>query len=132
VPVTKDLQLDFPVDVTIDPGTVSGPSAGLAFTLTIIDELTPGSLTGDQKVAVTGTIDLEGNVGEVGGVPQKTAAAVDAGAELMLVPRAEVRQARERAGDGLTVVGVDTIDDALRALRRHGGAPIEATGKAAA
>jgi PDZ domain-containing protein len=132
VPVTKDLHLDFPVDVTIDPGQVSGPSAGLAFTLTIIDELTPGSLTGGKNVAVTGTMDLDGNVGEVGGVPQKTAAALDAGAELMLVPRAEVRQARERAGDRLPVVGVDTIDQALRALRDHGGAPVAEVGAEAA
>ena len=124
-PVTKDLKLDFPVDVTIDPGPVSGPSAGLAFTLTIIDELTPGSLTGGQKVAVTGTMDLRGNVGEVGGVPQKTAAALDAGAKLFLVPTAEVKQARARAGDDATVIGVDTIDQALRALRKHGGAPVQ-------
>jgi PDZ domain-containing protein len=132
VPVTKDLHLDFPVDITIDPGPVSGPSAGLAFTLTIIDELTPGSLTGGRNVAVTGTMDLDGHVGEVGGVPQKTAAALDAGAKLMIVPRAEVKQARERAGDGLAVVGVDTIDQALRALRQHGGVPVAGVGKAAA
>jgi Lon-like protease len=124
VPVTKDLKLDFPVDVTIDPGPVSGPSAGLAFTLTIIDELTPGSLTGGRKVAVTGTMDLGGNVGEVGGVPQKTAAALDAGATLFLVPKPEVAQAKDRAGSDATVIGVDTIDDALRALREHGGAPV--------
>ena len=123
-PVTKDLKLDFPVDVTIDPGPVSGPSAGLAFTLTIIDELTPGSLTGGQKVAVTGTMDLDGNVGEVGGVPQKTAAALDAGAKLFIVPTAEVKQAKARAGSKATVVGVNTIEGALRALREHGGAPV--------
>jgi PDZ domain-containing protein len=77
-------------------------------------------------------MDLDGNVGEVGGVRQKTAAAIDAGAKLMLVPRAEVKQARERAGDDLTVVGVDTIDQALHALREHGGAPVADVGKAAA
>jgi PDZ domain-containing protein len=132
VPVTKDLKLDFPVDITIDPGPVSGPSAGLAFTLTIIDEMTPGSLTGGQKVAVTGTMDLDGNVGEVGGVPQKTAAALDAGAKLFLVPPAEVNQAKERAGEDATVIGVKTIDDALRALREHGGAPVQKVAPAAA
>jgi PDZ domain-containing protein len=124
-PATKDLKINFPVDVTIDPGPVSGPSAGLAFTLTIIDEMTPGSLTGGQKVAVTGTMDLDGNVGEVGGVPQKTAAALDAGAKLFIVPTAEVKQAKARAGSKATVVGVDTIDEALRALREHGGAPVQ-------
>jgi len=122
---TKDLKVQFPVDVTIDPGDVSGPSAGLAFTLTIIDEMTPGSLTGGQKVAVTGTIAPDGSVGEVGGVPQKTAAAIDAGARLFLVPRAEVAQARKRAGSDLQVVGVDSLDDALRVLRAHGGAPVQ-------
>jgi PDZ domain-containing protein len=58
--------------------------------------------------------------------------ATGAGAKLMLVPRAEVKQARERAGDDLTVVGVDTIDQALHALREHGGAPVADVGKAAA
>jgi PDZ domain-containing protein len=122
---TKDLKLDFPVDVTIDPGSVSGPSAGLAFTLTIIDQLSPGNLTGGKNVAVTGTMELDGRVGEVGGVKQKTATAVDAGADLFLVPAREVRQARARAGSELEIVGVRTIDDALRALRENGGAPVE-------
>ena len=131
-PFTKNLKLDFPVEVTIDPGPVSGPSAGLAFTLTIIDEMTPGSLTGGQKVAVTGTMDLGGNVGEVGGVPQKTAAALDAGAKLFIVPTAEVQQAKARAGSAATVVGADTIEQALRALREHGGAPVQKVAPAAA
>lgn len=125
VPATKDLKYDFPVGITIDPGPVSGPSAGLAFTLAIIDEMTPGSLTGAQKVAVTGTMDTDGFVGEVGGVPQKTAAALSAGAKLFIVPKAEVKQAKARAGSAATVVGVDTIDGALRALRAHGGVPIQ-------
>jgi Lon-like protease len=124
VPSTEDLKLDFPLHVTIDPGSVTGPSAGLAFTLTLIDELSPGNLTGGKDVAVTGTMDLDGHVGEVGGVPQKTATAIGAGAKLFLVPTAEVEQARERAGSAMKVVGVRTIDDALRALREHGGAPV--------
>jgi PDZ domain-containing protein len=121
---TKDLKLEFPVDVTIDPGSVSGPSAGLAFTLTIIDKLSPGNLTGGKDIAVTGTIDLDGVVGEVGGVRQKTATAVGAGAKLFLVPSAEVGEARERAGQDMKVIGVDSIDDALRALRENGGDPV--------
>jgi PDZ domain-containing protein len=122
---TENLKMEFPVDVTIDPGAVSGPSAGLAFTLTIIDKLSPGNLTGGKNVAVTGTIELDGTIGDVGGVPQKTAAAIDAGAKLFLVPSAEVKQASERAGSSMKVVGVDTIDQALRALRRNGGDPVE-------
>ena len=61
----------FPIDVKINTQLVGGPSAGLAFTLAIIDDLTPGSLTGGRQVAVTGTIEPDGSVGEVGGVEQK-------------------------------------------------------------
>ncbi|MFM7061331.1 MAG: PDZ domain-containing protein [Actinomycetes bacterium] len=127
-PTTKDLSYDYPVDITIDPGAVSGPSAGLAFTLTIIDEMTPGSLTGRSDVAVTGTIDTDGNVGDVGGVRQKTVAALAAGARLMLVPRGEVREARARAGDRMEVVGVRTLDEAVRVLEAHGGRAVRRPG----
>jgi Lon-like protease len=64
-------------------------------------------------------------VGEVGGVPQKTATALDAGAKLFLVPSAEVREAKARAGSQVKVVGVDSIKEALRALRENGGDPVE-------
>jgi PDZ domain-containing protein len=117
---TRDLQFDFPVEVTIDSGQVGGPSAGLAFTLGIMDVLTPDSITGGQRIATTGTIDLEGNVGPVGGVPQKTVAVRRAGAQLFLVPSSEYEQAKEFAGD-MRVEPVDTIDDALRVLSTVGG-----------
>ncbi len=61
----------FPVDIKINTQLVGGPSAGLAFTLAIIDDMTPGDLTGGRRVAVTGTINADGSVGEVGGVEQK-------------------------------------------------------------
>ncbi len=124
---TVGLEVEFPVDISIDAGEVSGPSGGLAFALTIIDDLSPGDLTGGADVAVTGEIDGEGNVGEVGEVPQKTVAAREAGARLMIVPHAEVGDARARAGD-MKVVGVKTLDGALRALRRNGGAPAARVG----
>ena len=120
---TDQLRVKFPVNIRIDAGDVSGPSGGLAFTLTIIDDLTPGDLTGGAKVAVTGEIDGAGNVGEVGGVPQKAVAAREAGATLMIVPQAEVHDARTKAG-GMKVVGVKTLDEALKVLRRHGGAAL--------
>jgi PDZ domain-containing protein len=121
---TRDLKFDFPVDVTIDPGPVSGPSAGLAFTLAIIDKMTPGSLTGGRKVAVTGEMLSDGTVGEIGGVAQKAVAAKGAGATLMLAPRSEARDARKTAGS-MKVEGVRTLDDALAALRRAGGDAID-------
>lgn len=123
--VSDKLTVKFPIDIAIHAGDVSGPSGGLAFTLTIIDELTPGDLTGGAKIAVTGEIDGAGNVGEVGGVPQKAVAARAAGAKLMIVPVPELREARSKAG-GMKVVGVRTLDEALRVLRANGGAALPA------
>jgi PDZ domain-containing protein len=117
---TRDLTFDFPVTVTIDSGTVSGPSAGLAFTLGLLDVLTPGSLTGGQHIAATGTMDLDGQVGPVGGVHQKVVAARRAGATLMLVPSDELDEARSVAG-GLRVEPADTLDQALAVLTTLGG-----------
>jgi PDZ domain-containing protein len=121
--LTADPQYGYPFNVTIDTGQVSGPSAGLAFTLGIIDELTPGELTGGKKIAVTGTITASGLVGEVGGVEQKAIAAQRAGATTMLVPASEVDLAR-RADTKLKIIGVTTLDDALAALADNGGTPI--------
>jgi Lon-like protease len=117
---TRSEEFEFPVDVEIDTGRVSGPSAGLAFTLTILDELTPGDLTGGNKVAVTGTIRADGGVGPIGGAEQKAVTARRAGAKLFLVPAEEVDEARGRA-DGMKVVGVRTLDDALAELKKLGG-----------
>jgi PDZ domain-containing protein len=112
---------DLPIDVTIDSGTVGGPSAGLAFTLAVLDVLTPGELTGGQKVAVTGTIDLDGNVGPIGGGAQKAIAVREEGYEVFLVPEAEVDEIKEGAGDDLQVIGVGSLDEALEALESLGG-----------
>jgi Lon-like protease len=113
----------FPVDVKIDTELVIGPSAGLAFTLAILDDLTPGSLTGAQRVAVTGAIQADGTVGEVGGVEQKAITARENGVGLMIVPKQEVADARRGAGE-VRVVGVANIDEALTALQRAGGAGV--------
>lgn len=117
---TRDEQFDFPVHVHIDTGKISGPSAGLAFTLTIIDDLTPGDLTAGKKVAVTGTIEPGGAVGPIGGVEQKAVTADRAGAKLFLVPMPELKDARARSGD-MKVVGIRTLDDALDELTKFGG-----------
>jgi len=116
----------FPVQVDIDSGEVGGPSAGLAFTLALLDQLTPGSLTGDRKVAVTGTISLDGSVGPVGGVVQKTEAAVSAGAKVFLVPPDELAGATEAARGRLQVRPVRTLDEALEVLGEFGGDPVPA------
>jgi Lon-like protease len=115
------LSYDFPIDVKIDTGDVGGPSAGLAFTLALLDDLTPGDLTGGHDIAATGTIAGDGTVGPVGGTGQKAAAVRAKGAELFLVPRADYADAVAHAGDHLKVVAVDDLDDALDALADLGG-----------
>jgi len=118
---TKDLAYDFPFEVDLQSEQIGGPSAGLAFTLAVIDRLTEGELTGGEVVATTGTIELDGHVGEVGGVAQKTIAVRRSGATLFLVPPGELELARKFAGDDLRVVPVATLDDALAALAEVGG-----------
>ena len=119
------LDPDIPFDVGIESGAVGGPSAGLAFTLAILDELTPGELTGGVDIAVTGTMNVDGSVGSVGGVEQKAAAVRDLGVDYFLVPTAlgeeRIALVRERAGDDLEIVPVATIEEALAFLEGLGG-----------
>jgi PDZ domain-containing protein len=127
-------RFDFPVDIEIDTREIGGPSAGLAMTLSIIDTLTPGELTGGVVVAATGTIGLEGEVGQIGAIQQKVVTARAAGADLFIAPacttrellescRRDLARAVDRAGD-MPVVPVATLDDALRALEDAGGDPL--------
>jgi Lon-like protease len=112
---------DFPVDVKINTPQIGGPSAGLALTLGIIDKLTSGRLTGHAVVAATGTIDQYGNVGQVGGVPEKTIAVEQAGATVFFVPKPQLSEAEAKATPQLHVYGVNTLDQALQVLKRLGG-----------
>ena len=118
---TRDPGFHFPYKVDIDSEGIGGPSAGLAFTLEVLDVLTEGELTGGQKVAATGTIELDGSVGEVGGVAQKTVAVRRAGATVFLVPASEAAEARAHAGKHLRVEPVNDLQDALRILAGLGG-----------
>ena len=120
-PEDRIVGFDLPIDVTIDSGTVGGPSAGLAFTLAVLDVLTPGELTGGRRVAVTGTMAIDGTVGPVGGGAQKAIAVREADYEAFLVPSDEVDEVREAVGDDLEVIAVDTLAEALAALDSLGG-----------
>jgi PDZ domain-containing protein len=114
-----------PFEVGIDTDSIGGPSAGLAFTLALLDELSQGSLTGKTKVAVTGTIDGDESVGAVGAIPQKAVAARDSGARLMLIPASQsdddIARARRIGGSRMRVETVATLQDALDILRSIGG-----------
>jgi PDZ domain-containing protein len=116
------ITFEFPFKVDIDSGQIGGPSAGLAFTLGLLDALTPGDLSGGVEVAATGTITPTGDVGEIGGLKQKTIAVMRTGAEVFLVPEAEKAEAEAAAkGSDLKIVGVSTLDDALKELASLGG-----------
>jgi PDZ domain-containing protein len=110
----------FPFDVTIDVGNIGGPSAGLALTLATLDILSNGDLTGGHRVAATGTIGLDGTVGDVGGVAQKAVAVRRAGAQVFLVPADELKDAQSQAGS-MKVYPVKNLQQALDILKGLGG-----------
>ncbi|GAB3180299.1 PDZ domain-containing protein [Streptomyces incanus] len=110
----------FPFTIDIELADVGGPSAGLMFALGIYDKLTPGSLTGGKFVAGTGTIDDAGKVGPIGGIEMKTVGARAKGAEYFLTPADNCAAAAADAPEGLTLIKVNTIDDALGALKDLG------------
>ena len=111
-----DVDIVFPVDVKIDSQNIGGPSAGLMFTLEIIDALTDEDITKGRRIAGTGTINSDGEVGAIGGIRQKTYGAIDAGAEYILVPSGNYEDALDAAGDDIVVVEVATIQDAMTFL----------------
>jgi len=112
---------DYPFPISINVTDIGGPSAGLAMTLGVIDALSSGSLTGGHTVAATGTMDASGNVGDVGGVAQKTVAVENAGATIFLVPPQEYKAALSKDRPGLRVYAVSTLDQALQILSHNGG-----------
>ncbi len=107
----------FPFTIDIQLADVGGPSAGTMFALGIIDELTPGSLTGGAFVAGTGTIDDNGNVGPIGGISLKTIGARDKGAKFFFTPADNCEEAAKDIPGGLTLVKIKTLDDAMTALK---------------
>lgn len=119
--VTKSDHFSFPFQVTIDSHGIGGPSAGLAFALGLLQQLTGANLTNGRRIAATGTIDPDGTVGDVGGVAQKTVSVSESGATLFLVPPGEYRDAVTHAGPHLKVVAVSTFEQALQAIARNGG-----------
>jgi PDZ domain-containing protein len=123
VGVEAETQQDwqFPVKVSVHTQDIGGPSAGLAMTLGIIDKLSSGRLTGGHVVAATGTIDQNGNVGDVGGVAEKTIAVERAGATVFFVPKVELKTAEAKASPQLHVYAVSNLDQVLRILHRLGG-----------
>ena len=114
--VYLSLSFTFPFTVTIHAGDVGGPSAGMMFSLGVYDVLTPGSLTGGQRVAGTGTIDYDGNVGAIGGIAQKMVGARRSGASYFLAPASNCDEVVGHVPSGLRVVKVSTFTEARSAV----------------
>jgi PDZ domain-containing protein len=111
-------RFDFPFAINIEAGQIGGPSAGMMYTLAVMDLLSPDDLTRGHVIAGTGTIDIEGNVGPIGGVRQKVVAAEAAGAEVMLVPATNYDEALTARRYGMELVPVATLDEVLTALEQ--------------
>ena len=95
---------------------VGGPSAGLMFSLGVVDKLTAGSLTAGKTIAGTGTIDDKGLVGPIGGVQQKVVGAPRDGATFFLTPTRNCLDAFRAAPKGLTLIRVEPLSDAVAQL----------------
>jgi Lon-like protease len=108
---------NFPFGVAIDAGGIGGPSAGLMWTLGLIDLLTPGDLTDGRVIAGTGTISLDGTIGPIGGIEEKVVAAERAGAVVFLAPMEDAPAAERVAGD-MVIVPVSTYQQAVDYLER--------------
>jgi PDZ domain-containing protein len=103
-------------EITISLGGIGGPSAGLMFALAVVDKLTPGELTGGRNIAGTGEITSEGTVGPIGGIGLKLIGAQREGATVFLVPGQNCEEARADAPEGLQLIRVDTLIDAVNDL----------------
>lgn len=114
--VPRNPHFDYPFPIDIDAGLIGGPSAGMMYTLAVLELLSPGDLTQGRVVAGTGTINAAGEVGSIGGIRQKVVAAEAAGADVMLVPASNYEEALSAPRDTLELIPVATLDEVLEAL----------------
>ena len=116
---TVNERFDFPFEVDIKTGNVGGPSAGLMMALNVYNNLIPADITNSLVVAGTGTIEIDGSVGPVGGIIQKVIAAKRAGAELILVPTANFEEAIPMATESTAIVAIDSFEEALEVISEY-------------
>lgn len=107
---------EFPVEVTFDIDRIGGPSAGMMFALGIVDMMTAGEMTGGVNIAGSGTMSTDGEVGPIGGIRQKLFGASRDGAEWFLAEPSNCTETVGYEPEGLRVVPVATLDDAVAAV----------------
>ena len=113
---TPNQQFIFPFEVDIETGNVGGPSAGMMMALNVYNLLIESDITNGKKIAGTGTIEIDGSVGPVGGVKQKVIAAKRANASLILVPTANYSEASAYSDENTSIVAVDSFEEALNVI----------------
>lgn len=116
-------EVSLPLSVDVASGQIGGPSAGLMIGLAVFDLIDDVDLAAGRRIAGTGTLAVDGAIGEIDGIELKVAAAERAGADVFLAPAGQAAAARHAvpSGSDLVVLGVETFDDARAALRRAGG-----------
>lgn len=112
--IDADALADAKVSMHVD--SIGGPSAGMMYTLGLIDKLTPADESGGKTIAGTGTIDKKGDVGRIGGIRLKMLGAKRDGATWFLAPADNCGEVAGNVPDGLRDVKVSTLDEAYRAL----------------
>ena len=111
------ISVDSKVDATFGLSDVGGPSAGMMFALGVVDEITPGALTGGKDISGTGTIDINGQVGPIGGIRQKMAGARKAGSTFFLAPTSNCDEVKGHEPEGMKVFAVGTLHEAVTATK---------------
>ena len=109
------ISVDSPVEATFGLSDVGGPSAGMMFALGVVDEITPGSMTGGKDISGTGTIDMTGQVGPIGGIQQKMAGARESGSTFFLAPASNCNEVTGHEPKGMQVFAVNTLHEAVAA-----------------
>jgi PDZ domain-containing protein len=114
-----------PFTIDFNLANIGGPSAGLMFSLAVVDKLTTGEINGGKFVAGTGSISPDGVVGPIGGITHKMATAADAGATVFLVPKENCDLARTVAQDTMTLIKAENLTQTIEALKTltAGGQP---------
>ncbi|ADQ14983.1 YlbL family protein [Halanaerobium hydrogeniformans] len=112
---SKGLDYEIPRNVKFETDNIVGPSAGSVFTMEIYNQLTEEDITGGKRIAGTGTVNLDGEVGRVSGVKYKVLAAEEAGVDIFIVPSDNYEEAAAAAVN-LEVIAADKIDDIIEYL----------------
>ena len=111
------ISVDSQVEATFSLSDVGGPSAGMMFALGVVDEITPGALTGGKDISGTGTIDMTGQVGPIGGIQQKMAGAREAGSKFFLAPASNCEEVKGHEPKRMQVFAVSTLHEAVTATQ---------------